>query len=166
MRVDNKQTLIDYVNNKNGGNSRENDQITKFTVFSHGWKGTMSLGYNYNDKTNNTKLDFNISDITELHESAFDNPDSWFGSCNLGTGGDASFGQAWVNRVGGTAWAFKGKTNYEYIVKPKGYNKFLPWFWDDRSKINKGRKDYGFILTGSFLYPTAASGAKEVEFTR
>lgn len=165
VKVGNKDDLIDYVNNKNGGDSRNNDQITKFTVFSHGWQGTMSLGYKYTSGYNK-ELNFNVSDINSISHSAFNNPASWFGSCNLGTGGKNSFGQAWVNRVGGTTWAFEGKTDYTYIVYPKGYVGWQPWWWGTRYSILKARKEYGFIMTGSYRYPIAGKDAKEVKFTR
>ena len=105
-------------------------------------------------------------DIKGYSGDAFHNPESWFWSCNLGTGGVDSFGQAWVNKVAGTTWAFEGKSDYRYITYPKGYNALLPWYWPTRSTIKKARKKYGFILTGSNSNPRADEGAKEVKFTR
>ncbi|WP_440190709.1 RHS repeat-associated core domain-containing protein [Anaerocolumna jejuensis] len=165
IRVEHKDKLIDYINNKTGGNKRVSDPITKFTVFSHGWQGTMALGYDYSD-TYNQDLNFNTYDIIQIKANAFNNPASWFGSCNLGTGGKKSFGQAWVNKVGGTTWAFKGKTTYKYTMHPHGYSKFKLWYWTTRSKIIKARKKYGFRVTGSCRYPGAAKGAKEVIFNK
>lgn len=165
IKVGRIDTLIDYVNNKTGGDSRATDLITKFTVFSHGWDATMALGYDYT-KNYNKSLNFNSSDISQINGSAFDNPASWFGSCNLGTGGADSFGQAWVNQVGGTTWAFEGKTTYEYIMYPQGYSKFKPWHWATRSTIINARKNYGFSISGSYRYPGAGTDAREVMFTR
>lgn len=92
-----KDELIDYINYKNGDDSRKNDKIKKFTLFSHGFpNGTVSLGYNY-EKQYNTNLDITKSDIQSLFKSTFDNPNSTFYSCNTGTGGSNNFAQDWVD---------------------------------------------------------------------
>ena len=117
------------MNNKNGGDSRANDKITKFAVFSHGMKGKLMLGYNYNTSYN-TDLNIYTSDIARIDCNAFDNPNSWFGSCNTGTGGSNSFAQAWANRVGGKTWAFEGQTTYNYIMYPREYQGWNPIWWD------------------------------------
>lgn len=146
-----KDELIDYINNKNG-NDRKDDPIRNFTVFSHGFgDGTISLGYNYSSY--NEDLDFGISDIERISSEAFENPISIFYSCNTGTG-DNSFAQNWVNKVGGDTWAFSGYT----------------WYGDintDASKtIKLSRFLHGFSYYGSANYPIGHKEAKKKKFTK
>lgn len=175
VKIQSAQGLIDYLNNKNGGDSRANDKITGFTLFSHGFKNVVSLGYNYNDDSYNTGLNFYTNDISQLNSDAFDNPISWFGSCNTGTGGSKSFAQTWANKVGGETYAFEGKSTYEYTMFPREYggifNKAARFLgaspWNDYKNLVEGlRSDYGFSKIGSINYPEAASGARMVKFTR
>ena len=140
-----KDELIDYINYKNGNDSRANDKIKEFTLFSHGFPdGTVSLGYNY-EKQYNTNLDITKSDTLRIFESAFDNPNSAFYSCNTGTGGSNSFAQDWVDQVGGRTWAFVGKSNYTFINAGENW----------KSKLS--RWNYGFSFHGSVNYPVAGT---------
>jgi RHS repeat-associated protein len=43
--VSNTDDIINYVNNKNGGNSRENDKITSFYYVGHATPGDLDAGY-------------------------------------------------------------------------------------------------------------------------
>ncbi len=174
VKVRSKEELISYVNNKKCGDSRENDKITKFTVFSHGMTGKLMLGYNYSTSYN-SNLNFYTSDIARIDSNAFDNPDSWFGSCNTGTGGSNSFAQAWASKVRGKTTAFEGKTTYAYIMFPREYggvfNKVTRFLgispWNQYKKLVQGlRADYGFSKSGSAYYPEAADKARQVTFTR
>lgn len=155
MMIDDKEQLIDYINNKNGSD-RADDRITKFVVFSHGLTdGTISLGFNYS--TYNNKLDIKVSDITTNKiktYDAFDNPNSCFYSCNTGTSGNSSFAQAWVNITGGKVWAFVGKSDYEQINKGQGLD-----IWTSR-KLNN------FSLLGSANYPIAGQSAYMTTFVK
>ncbi len=148
--IKNKIALFNYINYKDGTN-RNDDKITKFVVFSHGFgDGTVSLGYNYSSY--DTGFDILKGDIDiHLQSSAFNNPNSCFYSCNTGTG-ENSFAQLWVNKVGGKTWAFVGKSNYEKINA-------------GASAINKAsRKINVFSFYGSVNYPTAGSNAYMTTF--
>ena len=118
-------------------------------------------------------MDFSKSDINKINSNAFDNPISWFYSCNTGTG-DSSFAKAWVNRVGGTTWAYSGKSEYTYMMYPREYftfgakvNRALGGKWADYQKgVAILRKSFGFSFAGSVRYPEAADGATLLKFTR
>lgn len=165
--------FINYINNKIGGNSRMNDKITSSTVFSHGLTGMIPLAYNYSSSYNK-KLDLTIADIQNIDSNAFFNPISWFYSCNTGTGGSQSFAQAWVNQVGGTTWAYKGKTTYQYMMYPREYfswkakvNRALGGKWAAYAEfVELARMSYGFSSTGSARYPEATNKATLLKFTR
>ena len=91
------------------------------------------------------KTIFRFSALGSLWKTAFDNPNSYFGSCNLATNGNKSFAKAWVDKFGGTAWAFYGKSTYKDI--DKGLH----------PAISLSRKQHGFSYYGSANYPIAAS---------
>ena len=155
--IGNKNTLIDYINNKYKGNekTRHLDRITNFVVFSHGLAkedGVISLGYNGN-LVYDTNFDIDKNDIvSSIYATAFNNPLSFFYSCNTGTSGESSFAQAWVNKFKGVTWAFKGKSNYENIGA--GVHPFdtLSRKWND------------FSHYGSANYPTADNNASLLAF--
>ena len=141
-----KDDFINYINNKSDGN-RASDKIRKFVTFSHGYdfehtgwtddRGVLELG---------AGISISVDDINNrLWASAFDNPNTWFGSCNLGTAGDRSFAQAWANKFGGTTWAFAGKSNYAHINK----NNNLDSKWQ--------HKMGNFYFGGSVSYPSAGT---------
>ena len=115
--IQNKDQLIQYINNKNvigGENFREDDKITGITVFSHGYGtdgGSIELGH---DSGSNADFSFKASDINRLDSNAFDNPRSAFYSC-YSAAGDYSFAQRWVDKTGGKSWGFDGKSNYATI---------------------------------------------------
>ena len=156
--IGNKNTLIDYINNKYEANkkTRHLDRITNFVVFSHGFlidSGVVSLGYNYIDDNYNTSLDIYKSDIiNSIYATAFNNPISYFYSCNTGTAGDNSFAQTWVNKFKGVTYAFSGKSDYGSIG-----NGFHPL--DVLS-----RKLHNFSYYGSANYPVADVGASFLAF--
>ena len=152
--IDHKDEMIEYINNKTD-NSRDSDKIKKFVVFSHGLQdnnGTISLGYNYDDKYNKN-LNFSKSDIAKLSSTSFDNPNSAFYSCNLGTSGKSSFAQAWSNKVNGNTWAFVKKSSFTGINS--GFHPFM----------SISRKKHGFSYYGSVSYPSPGNGASFVLFT-
>ncbi|MDP4093472.1 MAG: RHS repeat-associated core domain-containing protein [Bacillota bacterium] len=142
--------LLDYINIKDGGN-RQEDKITEFDVFAHGYVGSIELGLHQPDEKN---LSFSINDIKNIDKNAFNNPNAKFYTCNTGTSvnGGNSFAQEWVNKVGGKALAFIGKTSYDNINKGES-------IW---SKIN--RYLYGFSWYGSKNYPSAGLNAYSQTF--
>ena len=146
--IESKDDFINYINNKSDGN-RASDPIRKFLTFSHGYdfehtgwtddRGVLELG---------AGISISVDDINnKLWATAFDNPNSWFGSCNLGTAGDRSFAQAWANKFGGTVWAFVGKSDYQNINQPALLH---PAIWASRQKN-------GFSYYGSANYPVAGT---------
>jgi hypothetical protein len=94
------------------------------------------------DEKYNTELDITVEDImSEIYVTAFENPDSWFGACNLGNNTEDSFAQMWANRFKGRTWAFNGKSDYSQIITKS-----------DKKEL-KARKKYGFSTIGSANYP-------------
>lgn len=87
------------------------DRITTFDLFSHGLKGKIALGYG---QKNSADFEFATEDIKDIINDSFDNAESYFYSCNTGTG-ENSFAQNWANKVGGTTHAFVGKSDYAHI---------------------------------------------------
>ncbi|MBD3920026.1 RHS repeat protein [Paenibacillus sp. PR3] len=172
VKLSSADDFINYINNKTGGNSRMNDKITSFTVFSHGLTGMIPLGYNYSSSYNQN-LNLTIANIQYINSNAFSDPTSWFYSCNTGTGGSQSFAQAWVNQVGGTTWAYEGKTTYQYMMYPREYfswkakvNRALGGKWSTYAEfVDLARMSYGFSSTGSARYPEATGGATLLKFT-
>lgn len=140
--------------------SRILDPITQLSIFSHGAEsGTLIFGYNA-EASYNKSLNLYASDITQIYTSSFNNPITYFFSCNSGTNGNESFAAKWQHQVGGVAWAYEGKSDYTYIsARPNGLgsyvDKYVRWY---------GRIRYGFNPQGSTWYPTAASNAKVVTF--
>ena len=178
VRLSSANELVDYINNKTGGNSRANDKITSFTVFSHGFDDKLSLGYNYDDKGYDKNLDFCTSAINRISSNAFENPLSWFYSCNTGTTyRNTNFAQTWASRVGGTTWAYKGQTTYEYMMYPRDYPRGITlknivkkaglgnWAKFDIT-VHLWRVKYGFAPGGSLQYPEAGTGTTLLKFTR
>jgi hypothetical protein len=112
--------LNDYIN-KGLDNSRANDPITYFRVFSHGYEGSIEFGHGYyaDGSLEKAKLSWTIDMLNHskfgVNPSAFAKTDSIFYSCNTGTGGAASFAQAWSNITGGSTKAAIGQTTYKYI---------------------------------------------------
>ena len=160
--INDKEKLFDYINTK-GDNSRYKDPIHAISVFSHGFEndgGTIALGYNYDDLNYNKNLNINSDDIkNSIYKTAFDNPDSWFGCCNLGNNTKDSFAQNWVNKFKGRTWAFNGKSDYAKIVGR----------FDVKEKNARKQRGYanivfGFSCIGSANYPVADKGAKFHEF--
>jgi hypothetical protein len=149
--------LIEYINyggfeNFDSFFNREDDKISKFVVFSHGLKGSIELGYNQPDAN---KLRLTMNDIDKIDSDSFSNPNSWFGSCNTGTNTDngISFAQAWVNKVGGSAWATVGKTNYGNIANLETGGKI------NALNVKLKRLIRGFMSNGSFNYPVEGTNA-------
>jgi RHS repeat-associated protein len=147
------EDLIWYINNKTGGaGDRSRDKIKRFIVFSHGQAGALLLGHGQN---NADKFIFNKEDIARVWSDAFDSPNSWFGSCGAGNGGDNSFAQIWVNQVGGTTWGVVGLTTYEYINQ------------GNRPLEMKARHKFGgFYWGGSLNYPIAGKDANFMTFRK
>ena len=109
--------LIGYLNN-GLDNNRADDLITKFTVFAHGYVGSIEFGHGFVlDKETRQKLSFTTDKLGLLDSNAFNNTYSIFYSCNTGTpiDGKASFAQIWSNVTGGRTKAAIGKTDYTRI---------------------------------------------------
>lgn len=173
--INSKQDLINYINckntlgivsdeNGNPVNYRTGDEITKFVVFSHGLgDGTLSLGYNYKSDYN-TELDMKISDISLISSDAFNNPSSWFYSCNTATYGENSFLKHWYDKVGGFAGGYIGYTSYYDIMGLQGYNRWNKEWREYYDSIKQLRKEYGFCATGAINYPTGDEDARQVTY--
>jgi len=147
--------LYNYLNSKSISKSgltksRRNDTITYFTLFSHGLKGKVSLGYNQGSKTKSLELTTNTVS-SNLKKGVFNKYQlSVFYSCNTGTtsGPAYSFAHLWAKIAGGTTKAAKGTTTYKNINSGES-------IWD---KAN--RKLNGFNTNGSRNYPEASLGVK------
>ncbi|MCX7747822.1 MAG: hypothetical protein N2645_13180 [Clostridia bacterium] len=146
LGIGKKEQLISYINYKNGSD-RQSDRITDFTVFAHGQQGQIDLGLRH---PNEGALSFTMGDIESIEQNAFDNPVSRFYSCNTGTGGTSSFAAKWVDRVGGRASAFVGKSDYEKINIMTGISDMI-----ERGLGKASRSINVFSLRGSLNYPVA-----------
>ena len=149
--------LVNYINSKDVTSStltkaRTNDKIRKFAVFSHGVPGMVPLGYNQGDA--GIPLQLTKEKVDNIHSNAFYEPNSAFYSCNTGTGGNNSFAQYWVNKVGGRTWAAVGTTFYGDMNIGESWS----------NKID--RMMTGFNPFGSRNYPVASSGAYFTNFYR
>ena len=166
--INSSQDLLNYINYKNiagitdeGRNYRDEDQIKKFCVFAHGNAKKLLLGYNYDDANYNVSLNFNMEMIDNVRAEAFDNPNSWFNSCNAATGGKNSFLYKWHTKVGGFSGGYADFTLYYYIMYPQNYrNAVLDY--NISKEIKEKRKDYGFSKTGSKRYPIGENNSKPV----
>lgn len=107
-----------------------NDPIKTFTVFSHGFPGKITFGYDYS--TNQKKLDFRLKDISKLRRSAFQKTGSVFYSCRTAKGSLLkNFAYKWQMLTAGTVTAFEGRTNYKYInSKYSGISYKAHRLWD------------------------------------
>ena len=118
-----------------------NDPIKTFTVFSHGFPGKISFGYDYS--TNQKKLDFRLKDISKLKRSAFKNTGSIFYSCRTAKGSsEKNFARRWQNLTTGTVTAYEGRTNYKYINSEySGASYYMHRAWNKiRGKKDKKRR--------------------------
>ena len=126
--VNNKQEIIDYINNKDGGVTRAEDRITNMTFFSHGQssiysetdENQLAFGYGVEDLNNEDvkNTNFTQSDIASLDSGAFCNTRTVFYSCNAGTKDEEgnSFAQTWSNKTGGVSYGIEnGRTYYGVI---------------------------------------------------
>lgn len=161
--IKNTDELIEYVNYKTEpdsprssmGEEREDDKITKISFFSHGmYDGTIDLAYKYSDNLKITR-----SMIKDFDATAFDNPETFFGSCNAGTNQQSendAYAQLWVNHIGGTAVAVNGKTDYSNInVGDKNWRYYL----------GAVRRKLGLFNTyGSLNGPTPSGEASWINF--
>ena len=145
-------------------NYRSGDEIKKFVVFSHGSKGKLMLGFDYFSSNN---LDYGLSNISDIQSKAFNNPNSWFYSCNTATGENRSFLKAWHDKIHGFTGGYYGKTDYTYItysIDYFSYSAFDPRKFVEDSKIILLRKKYGFSQTGSLNYPIPYTGATQITY--
>ena len=67
MVVDDANSIVDYINNKNGDNSREKDKISCFYYVGHATPGDLNVGYN-----GGLIFDGDDFDADELNSKAFD----------------------------------------------------------------------------------------------
>ncbi|MBP3359658.1 MAG: RHS repeat-associated core domain-containing protein, partial [Clostridia bacterium] len=174
--INSSSDLTNYINYRSTGgivtdpdgnstNYRVGDEITKFAVFSHGVPGTLALGYNYNNSLHSS-MSFEQSYIEGIYGSAFNNPNSWFYSCNTATN-DNSFLKAWQAQVGGFAGGYSGTTTYEFITYSEAYKGYWlsdPRKWAEKSMVDSMREKYGFAANGSLRYPTGSVGVSTITF--
>ena len=104
--------LTDYMNS-GSDNNRVGDEISKFRVFSHGYKGSVEFGHGIATGDAKEKLSWTIEKLAALDKNAFQKTDSLFYACNTGTAfNDTSFAQEWSNITGGKTKAALGTTWY------------------------------------------------------
>lgn len=115
--------VINYINSKDTSNeilsdSRMDDPITNFSLFSHGLlqdEGIMPLAFDYAGghlTEEGEILTLTSSHIANIESDAFSNAISYFYSCNTGTEGKSSFAQKWADKTEGVTYAFEGSTRY------------------------------------------------------
>lgn len=125
VEVPDKEAMIEYINNKDGGTTRAEDLITRMAFFSHGQspkyadvdENQLSFAYQI-EGVKSEKIDFTQSDIEKLEPDAFKNTVTVFYSCNAGTKDEngMSFAQTWSNRTGGMTLGIEnGRTFYGMI---------------------------------------------------
>ena len=121
VMMDDITQLTNYINSKDTANSalstaRTEDQITAFSVFSHGLPandGTIALGLGF---SGSSSLEMTKNHIALLDSGAFGSGVvSFLGACNPGTSYGNSFAQDWANKTGGITYAFVGKSGFEHI---------------------------------------------------
>lgn len=157
VRIKSAAELQNYINSQDKyqwelSHKRLEDPIRKFTVFSHGLVGKVSLGYN---QKNVKELELDYYWTRGISSEAFDNPNSAFYSCNTGTdkyGWGSSFAQMWANKAGGRTWAARGKTDYLEIMNYIFSNKW-------------SRNEF-FSVKGSDNYPKESKGVEWMNFYR
>jgi RHS repeat-associated protein len=126
--VSDKNDTISYINSKDGGTSRANDQITEMSFFSHGQcpkythssENQLSFAYGISALTeeDSANINFTQSDISDLDSNAFNHAGTVFYSCNVGTKDEngKSFAQEWSNKTGGKSYGIvNGRTFYAPI---------------------------------------------------
>ena len=130
--------LISKLNSK----KFKKDKISDFTVFSHGFPGKITFGYDGTDGTDNDELTMKCSKIKKIKKRAFATyPTSIFYSCRTAATNDKgknNFAQKWFKRFGGAVIAFEGQTEYSEINYFPGYK-----WWQMRSYEHKhGGKEF------------------------
>ena len=157
VMIQNADQLQNYLNSKSTAvweltQARKNDKVRTLTVFSHGVKGSVELGYGHEGRSKFT-LDYNW--IGGLIPEAFYYATATFYSCNTGTNvrsnawGD-NFAQKWVDTVGGVALAVNGKTNYANV---------------SGGLINSVKRKFNKLSTGQkYNYPVASDGVSWIKF--
>ena len=73
--------IVDYINNKNGGNSRDNDKISNFYYVGHATPGDLDVGYA------GTGEDFDPSDLS---------PDAFSSGANIDVVGGCNTAVDWI----------------------------------------------------------------------
>ena len=145
--INSSAELQNYINSKNTrvwdlSQSRIQDPIRKFVVFSHGEPGSIELGYFHNG-AENFSLDFDW--IRGVSMYAFDNPNTALYSCRAGNDVNqywgSNFAQEWVNVTGGRTWAPVGRTSYYNVTKQGVFDKI-------------GRQFNNISANASYNYPT------------
>lgn len=74
VKIENsKSDIVDYINNKDGGDSRSNDQISNFTYVGHAAPGNLEVGYIEHGPMNDLKETLNMQrlDIGAFKKEAF-----------------------------------------------------------------------------------------------
>ena len=156
VMIHNSDQLQNYLNSKSTTvweltEARKNDKVRTVTMFSHGFIGSVELGYGNADRSK-FSLDYNW--IGGLIPAAFYSTTATFYACNTGTDVNGEWGnnfaQKWVDAVGGVAFAVNGKTDY-IDVSGKYINAI-------------GRKSTPLSASHKYKYPVASKGVFWIKF--
>ncbi len=191
VEVDDKNEMVNYINNEVGGVTRSEDLITRMSFYAHGqcpvYSGSIEnqLSFAYNIAgVNKEDINFTQSDIDKLEPEAFLNTLTYFYSCNAGTK-DAtgmSFAQAWSNKTGGVSYGIEnGRTMYAMINYAAEWGfyggklnfafspeELIHWFfktdlWNEKKKRKVDRLERGYSEYGSLNYPWLVSLAGDLD---
>jgi len=150
--------LIILITDANANTARADDPVTSFTVFSHGYTGSLEFGHGLGLTADEVeRLSFTIDKISLINEGAFSSRTrSHFYSCNTGTvGRNGSFAQAWANQTGArTIAAVNGQTSYSNINSFRLLES-VSWLIHRAERNSVGGYSVPFH---SFRAPTTASG--------
>jgi len=103
------EAIVDYVNDKNGGDTRSNDLVSNFMYFGHATPGDLNIGWVDHESSFSTLFGMSpkgeLLDVTDFKKSAF-SPNSnadLVGGCRTAVGGiiDRSVVQQMADRIGG-----------------------------------------------------------------
>jgi RHS repeat-associated protein len=115
--VSDADQIVDYVNDKTGGDSRANDLITNFTYVGHATPGDLDIGFEdhgtWNMMTNETL------DVSDFNKEAFSKENSnanLVGGCKTAVKGDLPFersvAEQMADKVSGTVKASSVRVYY------------------------------------------------------
>ncbi len=114
--VSDADQIVDYVNEKTGGDSRTNDLVTNFTYVGHATPGDLDIGFEdhgaFNMMTNETL------DVSDFNKEAFSKNSNanLVGGCRTAVTGDIPFertvAEQMADKVGGTVRASDVRVYY------------------------------------------------------